>query len=445
MQSTSLPNRPRLNSVNYGSENHQQQEHLRRATSEPSLAYSANQLPQGRIIHQGNFSKAATPPGSEIHSGLVFSPSSDAQYSELNKTLADLSAIASSLYISESLGNAEIQIIESVDKIVGQLIPTNFHLSNAQMEGVKKIKSVITEISLIKNNAILKFGLGKKIDSILKHIDLVLRYSASADLHEKQSLKITIREAFRSQILTPKINWQLVDSDPFCHPEYLDFRAGFSSHLTTTEINQLWRQIIYGTIYTKNRIKNGLSYKKNPYFEGVANFLDSKKLLSPDQGKKSALWSGGYDVSLFARKHEYATIENTPAGKVFDNLVLCDNWKPLGQLWNHFSEKYVHNVDKDVHVFFRVHDPTSVLERKEIFTLMKIDGVNLIFHPLFNTGCADDLLKMEEIPVAKNMTKKTHIALKHFLVQVCRSAAVMHGNDSSYQRNLRAIQSMKLD
>lgn len=444
MQSTNLPNRLRANSVD-SSDGYQQQRHLRRATSEPILAYSANQLPQGVIIHRGNFSKTETLLGSEIHSGIVFSPSSDAQHAELNKILTDLSAIASGLYISEYFGNTEIRIIEKVEDVIGKLIPANFNLSNAQLEGINKIKLILAEISKIKSNATLKVGFDKKIDSILKHIDLVLRYSASEDLHEKQSLKITIREVFRNKILAPKINWQLVDSNPFCHPEYLDFREGFSPHLTTTEINQLWKKIIYGTTYIKNRIKNGLSYKNNPYFEDVANFLDGKKLLSSDQGKKSALWSGGYDVSLFARKRGYATLENTPAGKVFDNLVLCDNWKPLGQLWNHLSEKYVHNVDKEVHVFFRVHDPMSVLERKEIFTLMKIDGVNLIFHPLFNTGVADDLLKMEEVPIAKNITKKTHIALKNFLVEVCRSAAAMHGNDPSYQRNLRAIQSMKLD
>ncbi len=262
--------------------------------------------------------------------------------------------------------NNDVRVLESIDKYIGQQIPVDFEISDSKLNHLQEIKTRLCKISNNKESFILQKEVGKKISNAIECISLIDQYHGSSNEYEKISLKTKIRNRLRSEIITPKINWSEVKCDPFKHPEYLNFKKKYSSHIADLEINRLWRQVVNGVFYAKDRIENCLPYRKNPYFEDVAMSLAKKELLAPGKDTKAALWSGGYDVSIFAQKNGYATLENTVAGGIFDSLILCDTWKPIGQLWNNLSELYVNSIRGEVHVFFRVHDPLSVLERKEI-------------------------------------------------------------------------------
>ena len=92
---------------------------------------------------------------------------------------------------------------------------------------------------------------------------------------------------------------------------------------------------------------------------------------------KCAFWSGGIDVSLYARQLGYVTLEQTEAGSAFDAMNLewgngkvltADwglRWEQIAPIWNVLSKGYAKQCRGEVTVFMRAIAPDSVLYRQE--------------------------------------------------------------------------------
>jgi hypothetical protein len=165
-----------------------------------------------------------------------------------------------------------------------------------------------------------------------------------------------------------------------------------------------------------------------------------------------ALWSGGYDVSEYARKRKgYTTLESTLLGGVFDTLELYSDWKCIGPLWNAISRKFVEGGHGIIHVFIRVHAPDSVLYLKEIPAIernigdeaglpdeLKVTGV--LWHALFADGAWHGLKEIDnQGRLVENFTFPTEglarMAMKNFLVRLSQTK----------QTSTHATKEMKID
>ncbi|MFD8784599.1 hypothetical protein [Kitasatospora sp. NPDC059599] len=100
-----------------------------------------------------------------------------------------------------------------------------------------------------------------------------------------------------------------------------------------------------------------------------------------------ALWSGGREVSDYARGKGHTPLEATPFGGVVDKLVLTPDWLLKTPMWNVLSKAFVSRARGPVHIFLRAYDPDSVLIAQEVPQLrvvMALDpAVRLVWHPVY--------------------------------------------------------------
>ncbi|MBT5020574.1 hypothetical protein OAH05_02180 [bacterium] len=166
--------------------------------------------------------------------------------------------------------------------------------------------------------------------------------------------------------------------EPTQHPVWNAFKNRLAGKAGWTEdkILDLWTDFVNGMelqkqFIAKDKTNNTHIAKKtsNKHYEGIATKL-KEKLVAADG--KMALWCGGYGVSEYARYKGYTTLESTVLGGAFDQLYEQNlkpnniSWDVIAPLWNALSEMYVKMGKSAVTVFIRVHDPMSVLLRKEI-------------------------------------------------------------------------------
>lgn len=170
------------------------------------------------------------------------------------------------------------------------------------------------------------------------------------------------------------------------HPE----RAAFVSGLTEAGVSparteELWNLLIQGIHYQKGLNDRGRKRDGNPYFAQLAQGLES--LLAIQTGDVAALWSGGYDVSVFAQDKGYRTLEATTAGHLQDQMKMYKDFSTLGPLWNGNSTKFVSSFVGEVHVFLRKLSKRSVLFRQELPELIRRPGVTSVkWHVLSGTS-----------------------------------------------------------
>ncbi|WP_443033992.1 eCIS core domain-containing protein [Streptomyces sp. CA2R106] len=124
----------------------------------------------------------------------------------------------------------------------------------------------------------------------------------------------------------------------------------------------------------------------NTWFRELVNLVgDHLRITTPTL----ALWSGGFDVSVYAHGKGHTSLEFTRLGKVVDQLELHANWKLQAPLWNVLSTAFVERATGPVHVFLRAYNPDSVLIAQEIPQLRMIQRLNpavtLMWHPLYTT------------------------------------------------------------
>lgn len=125
--------------------------------------------------------------------------------------------------------------------------------------------------------------------------------------------------------------------------------------------------------------------------------------------------------------------------------MLFSSWDPLGPLWNNLSQEFAKNSGEIIHVFFRTHDPLSVLERQELKEISASGHVKkIIFHPMINRGYATDALDIEELQVMSG--DNPAILLKNSLVKICQKASKKEKDAiDAHKANIYAIGEMKLD
>jgi hypothetical protein len=124
----------------------------------------------------------------------------------------------------------------------------------------------------------------------------------------------------------------------------------------------------------------------NTWFRELVNLVgEHLRITTPTL----ALWSGGFDVSVYAHGKGHTSLEFTRLGKVVDQLELHADWKLQAPLWNVLSTAFVERATGPVHVFLRAYNPDSVLIAQEIPQLRMIQRLNpavtLMWHPLYTT------------------------------------------------------------
>jgi hypothetical protein len=116
-------------------------------------------------------------------------------------------------------------------------------------------------------------------------------------------------------------------------------------------------------------------------------------------GEVPALWSGGYDVSMFAQNKGFRTLEATEAGRLFDQLKLFKDFSTLGPLWDAISTKFVASFAGETHVFVRSMDKSGTLFREELAALVTLGSITSIKWHVMKSG---DLSSLVEIDAAGN-------------------------------------------
>ncbi|MER7394973.1 DUF4157 domain-containing protein [Streptomyces sp. NPDC000151] len=180
------------------------------------------------------------------------------------------------------------------------------------------------------------------------------------------------------------------------HPEWPVFQkmmkeGGFPADVTESawqlllggvaEQEKLNRQSADESIDSAERRKLRAS---NTWYRELVNLVgDHLKITTPTL----ALWSGGFDVSVYAHGKGHTSLEFSRLGKIMDQLELHANWKLQAPLWNVLSTAFVERATGPVHVFLRAYNPDSVLIAQEIPQLRMIQRLNpavtLVWHPLY--------------------------------------------------------------
>ncbi|MBR5411967.1 MAG: DUF4157 domain-containing protein [Fibrobacter sp.] len=137
---------------------------------------------------------------------------------------------------------------------------------------------------------------------------------------------------------------------------------------------------------TKDLIRND-----NPYFLQVAEIMRSS-LTVPDN---LALWSGGIDLSDYAFSRGYTPLEQTPFGKIINQIEFHRQWNLQAPLWNILSSVFASSQSMTVHVFLRTYEADAVLFRREIPQIKQLNPhVTIRWHAIYTDG-ADSRRFME--------------------------------------------------
>ncbi|GHF86569.1 hypothetical protein GCM10018790_75100 [Kitasatospora xanthocidica] len=194
-------------------------------------------------------------------------------------------------------------------------------------------------------------------------------------------------------------------ADPTGHGEWGDFRdlmarAGFPDAVTDVA----W-QLVLGGIAEQGRLNDeamatftGRQEQRdhrasNTWYQELVKVVgDHLEIDTPTL----ALWSGGREVSDYARAKGHTPLEATAFGGVVDRLTLTTDWLLKTPMWNVLSKAFVSRAHGPVHIFLRAYDPDSVLIAQEVPQLrvvMALDpAVELRWHPVY---AADDGRLME--------------------------------------------------
>lgn len=184
------------------------------------------------------------------------------------------------------------------------------------------------------------------------------------------------------------------------HPYYQNFKTEYAKFYSGDEshIEAIWNELIEGYRVQPDNVRLSSSAKNNKEYLDIINnnphFIQAVKMIKGDKGlmvpqdKELALWSGGYELSVIARKIGFCTLEGTFFGNLLDNLKVTWEWEREEALWNILSKSFVEEyaIEKQVHVYFRNVDEMCVLFEQELSTLMKDDERVIVMHPIYNLG-----------------------------------------------------------
>ncbi|MFD8612172.1 hypothetical protein [Streptomyces sp. NPDC059631] len=183
------------------------------------------------------------------------------------------------------------------------------------------------------------------------------------------------------------------------HPEWPVFRGLMTAGGFPPDVVESAWQLLLGGVAEQERLNTGSAdpsldpaerraYRaSNTWYRELVDLVgDHLRITTPTM----ALWSGGFDVSVYAQSKGHTSLEFTRLGKVVDQLELHADWKLQAPLWNVLSRAFVERATGPVHVFLRAYSPDSVLIAQEIPQLRVIQKVNpavtVLWHPLYTTA-----------------------------------------------------------
>lgn len=220
--------------------------------------------------------------------------------------------------------------------------------------------------------------------SVEKYIsEVVLAASeGAADPCFSQSKKCAENEIISKEAVATALG---KEADPF---KPLKEKVGSSFDMDAS----IWRAIVLaGYIESPDFSKNfgegcrRLLRNENRFWlevgQGVADLLAVSSVNDKPFPGKCAFWSGGIDVSHYARATGFTTLENSKSGNAFDKMNphwgWCKSethigWERIGPLWNILSKDYAARCQGEVSVFMRAIDEGSVLFKQEFPQLKRM-------------------------------------------------------------------------
>ncbi|MFJ7907198.1 hypothetical protein [Kitasatospora sp. NPDC096204] len=187
-------------------------------------------------------------------------------------------------------------------------------------------------------------------------------------------------------------------ADPVSHGEWGTFREDMARAGFSRDVTEIAWQLVLGGIaeqgqlndeamagFTERQAQRDHRASNSWYQELVRVVGDHLEIDTPTL----ALWSGGRELSDYARGKGHTPLEATAFGGVVDRLTLTPDWMLKTPMWNVLSKAFVSRARGPVHIFLRAYDPDSVLIAQEVPQLrvvMALDpAVRLVWHPVYAT------------------------------------------------------------
>lgn len=224
------------------------------------------------------------------------------------------------------------------------------------------------------------------------------------------------------------------------HPYYNHFKEACITGLQIDEgsVQDLWVLLMEGYYIQQSVVDHAKDHpgtiekyldrlNDNPKFEKFVDQISQLGGISTND-KDLALWTGGYAVSLKARKLGFCTLEGTVFGGILDTLPITDRWECEAALWNLLSRKFVEKyTGSTVHIYFRNVDELCVLFCQEIPMLADKSGIDVIWHPLITYPNG----KLGEVGYIKSNKSFLHIPVDNDnRVFVQSSRTLLHTTES---------------
>ncbi|MEU9073848.1 hypothetical protein [Kitasatospora sp. NPDC048538] len=185
-------------------------------------------------------------------------------------------------------------------------------------------------------------------------------------------------------------------ADPTAHGEWGTFRAMMAQAGFPADVTETAWQLVLGGIAEQGQLNDEAMAKfterqeqrdyraSNSWYQELVRVVgDYLEIDTPTL----ALWSGGREVSDYARAKGHTPLESTPFGGVVDKLSLTPDWLLKTPMWNVLSKAFVSRARGPVHIFLRAYDPESVLIAQEVPQLRLVMALNpavrLIWHPVY--------------------------------------------------------------
>ncbi len=163
------------------------------------------------------------------------------------------------------------------------------------------------------------------------------------------------------------------------HPSYDTFMKALQGECSEEQAKKLWKLLLEGL---REQYNNKKSSKLNEFAAeaGKCGLLSTGK-------EHIALWTGGFDMSRIAQELGYCTLEKTTIGSILNTTPLTSLWECEAKLWNELSRVFVQTYDgNEAHIYFRIMDTNSVLERQEVPMIKLKQNTIIHWHPIYCTN-----------------------------------------------------------
>lgn len=192
-------------------------------------------------------------------------------------------------------------------------------------------------------------------------------------------MRLTKNEDIENAKRTMDVYISGAKEDYINHPSYSQFLAAMGSGFDATTAKNLWTLLMEG-------LREKYECETEDKLESFAAEAGANELLSTGTDEL-ALWTGGFDMSRIAQLLGYCTLEKTIMGKALDTIAITSLWSCECKMWNALSRQFVKGYHKDkAHIYFRIMDETSVLEKQEVPQLREQECNKIYWHPVYYNG-----------------------------------------------------------